>query len=435
MEKTHRKWQQMQLGEIYLGPSRNGVSRPSRVRGTGVKMVNMNELFSYSRIDNPEMELVPMNEKEYEIYSLKKGDLLFARQSLVASGAGKCSVVLSAPEKTTFESHLIRVRIDTTKANPFFYYYYFTSPIGIAKTQSLVMQVAAAGIRASELAKLVVDYPPKCEQDTIVALLEKYDYLIENNSRRIRFLESVVNLIYNEWFTKFNFPNPEKVKMVDSELGKIPKGWEVKKISDVATITKGLSYKSENLVDDGKIAFITLKCIERGGGFRYNGLKRFEGDFKEKHQVLEGDIVMAVTDMTQNRVVVARVARVPRLNENTMIISMDLVKVNAKDNIDKTWLYGLLNYSDFGIKMKEFANGVNVLHLKSNSIEEYSFVLPDEKTRRGYSKIISNIYQQIDVLQLKNLNLTSTRDILLPKLMSGKLDVSELDINVTPVEA
>ncbi len=162
-------------------------------------------------------------------------------------------------------------------------------------------------------------------------------------------------------------------------------------------------------------------------------MKRFEGYFKEKYAVKCGDIVVAVTDMTQDRAIVARAARIPRLNEKNIIISMDVVKINPKNGLDKSWLFGLLNYSSFGIKMKEFANGVNVLHLKSDPMGEYQFVMPDQKKIEAYSQIVSRIYQEIDNLQLKNMNLAATRDLLLPKLISGELDVSELDIKVSEV--
>lgn len=274
------------------------------------------------------------------------------------------------------------------------------------------------------------------EQKKIAGMLSNYDDLIENNSRRIQLLDSMAKLIYDEWFVKFKFPGYETVKMIDSEtdFGEIPDGWGVKILYDVVDIQKGLSYKSENLVEDGKVAFVTLKCFDRGGGFRYDGVKRFEGDFKEKHSVKCGDIVVAVTDMTQDRAIVARAARIPKLNEENIIISMDVVKMNPKNGLDKSWLFGLLNYSSFGMNMKEFANGVNVLHLKSDPMGEYQFVMPDQKTIDAYSQIVSRIYQEIDNLQLKNMNLAATRDLLLPKLISGELDVSELDIKVSEVE-
>ena len=121
-------------------------------------MINMGELFANDRIKDIPMELVPLNDRGIESSNILEQDLLFARQSIVASGAGKCSIVLEVPEITTFESHLIRVRLNADKANPLSYYYYFKTPF--ANMKSLVQQGVQAGIRGSELKNLSVFYPP-----------------------------------------------------------------------------------------------------------------------------------------------------------------------------------------------------------------------------------------------------------------------------------
>ena len=135
---------------------------------------------------------------------------MFARQSLKLEGAGKCSIVLSTPEITTFESHLIRVRLDKSKVDPLFYYYYFSSDAGKGNVQSLVYQVAAAGLRGSELAKLPIPYPPLSIQRRIAAILSAYDDLIEVNQQRIDALEAAAQALYREWFVEFRFPGPDR---------------------------------------------------------------------------------------------------------------------------------------------------------------------------------------------------------------------------------
>ena len=133
-------------------PLRNGLTRPKAVRGAGVKMVNMGEIFAHDRIQNIRMDRVLLDGKERETSLLERGDLLFARQSLVLEGAGKCSVFLGDKEPVTFESHLIRARLDSTVADPLFFFYFFRSPVGRDAIRSIVEQVAAAGIRGRDLA-------------------------------------------------------------------------------------------------------------------------------------------------------------------------------------------------------------------------------------------------------------------------------------------
>ena len=290
-------------------------------------------------------------------------------------------------------------------------------------------------MRVPDCEKVLISYPELPLQEKIATILSNYDDLIENNTKRIQLLERMAKMIYDEWFFKFKFPGHENVKIVDSKLGKIPEGWEVTTISKIFNVNKGLSYKSKNLVNNGGYAFISLKSVDRGGGFRHDGIKRYNGDFKDKHVVKNGDIIIAVTDMTQNRDIIARPARIPELNENCRLISMDLVKVNPLNGINIDWLYSFLKYSKFGIDIKEFANGANVLHLKSEPILDYKFILPPENIRLEFAEMISKIYKLLDKYQLKNKNIQETRDLLLPKLIDGVVDISELDITVPEVEA
>ena len=112
------------FGALFSDPPRNGLTRPKAVRGFGTKMVNMGELFAHARLDNVPMDRVPLRQSEAKRFLLKKGDLLFARQSLVLEGAGKCSLFLGDNEPVTFESHVTRVRLDQRIANPSYYFYY-----------------------------------------------------------------------------------------------------------------------------------------------------------------------------------------------------------------------------------------------------------------------------------------------------------------------
>src|SRR5262249_19726042 len=148
------------------------------------------------------------------------GDLLFARQSLVLEGAGQCSIVIAAPEPTTFESHIIRVRLKKDVADPNFFYYYFKSPsCGI---RSIVTQGVQAGIRASDLRRLPISVPPPEVQRSIANFLTLYDDLIDNNTRRIELLEHSARLLFNEWFVALRYPGHEHKKVVEG----VPEGWE-----------------------------------------------------------------------------------------------------------------------------------------------------------------------------------------------------------------
>ena len=105
----------------------------------------------------------------------------------------------------------------------------------------------------------------------IVDIASSYDDLIENNRRRILLLEEAARLLYREWFVHFRFPGHEHVKIIDG----LPEGWSRYPVSDLADVFRGKSYRSSELVDSDGQPFINLKCVDRYGGFRISGLKRF----------------------------------------------------------------------------------------------------------------------------------------------------------------
>lgn len=432
-------WVYIPFSDIYLIPSRNGLSRPRRLRGLGYKMINMGELFAYDRINNQEMELVPMNEREMDAYSVQAGDILFARQSLVAEGAGKCSIVLNAPVTTTFESHLIRVRLDKTKANPLFYYYYFTSDIGKSATQSLVMQVAAAGIRGSELAKLIVPVPPLSIQHKIASILSAYDDLIENNTRRIKILEGMAQNLYREWFVKFRFPGYEKVKMVESELGLIPEGWKITNIGSLISHTIGGGWGEESQSEKFSMPAYVIRGTDipnaRRGSIESCPLRYHTESNLRSRRLEAGDVVFEVSggskgqpvgrallinqnllDSFENDVICASFCKLIRIDKNVIIpelIYLHLLEIYTNGAIEK---YQVQSTGITNFKYEFFLQSEIVL-------------VPEKVIQQTFADNITPIFDIIQKLGAKNANLRHTRDLLLPKLISGELDVENLDID------
>ena len=167
-------WETVRFGDLYAVESRNGLTKPGKVRGSGYKMINMGELFANDRIYDIPMEFVPLKESEKLNARVECGDLLFARQSLVLEGAGKCSIVMEVSPLTVFESHLIRVRLDRSQALPMFYYYYFRSSLSPVK--SIVSQCAQAGIRGSDLQELQVILPPIKVRQRIAEIISRHHF-------------------------------------------------------------------------------------------------------------------------------------------------------------------------------------------------------------------------------------------------------------------
>lgn len=205
------------LGDVLSVPIRNGLTKPSAIRGSGVKMIGMGELFAYGRIGDIPMDLVPVTDKELDSSSIEVGDLLFARQSLVLEGAGQCSIVTAVNEPTVFESHLIRLRVDTTKILPEFVYYYFNSYYGKENIKTIVEQVAAAGIRGKDLIKLKVPCPPLTEQRRVVDSIEILDKKTEINNQISLNLEEQARTVFKAKF----IDNSRRQEWDQTNLGSI----------------------------------------------------------------------------------------------------------------------------------------------------------------------------------------------------------------------
>lgn len=394
------------FGELYSKPSCNGLSRPSAVRGEGYKMVNMGELFSNDIINDIPMERVQLSLKEKEKFLLEKGDLLFARQSLVASGAGKCSIINELKEETTFESHLIKVSLDQSKVNPWYYYYLFQ--LSYNPIKSIVNQCAQAGIRGKELAKIKVQKPKISEQVKVVNILKSYDLSIENNNKRIKILEQMAEELYKEWFAR------KRVNNQNNDL------CTYHKIKDIFKFIRGISYSSEEIACKDGMDLVNLKNINSFGGFRRDGYKKYNGKFKKEQVVKRYDLIMGITDMTQDRRTVGSVALIPTVKSES-VISADLVLI--KSEINNIYLYCLFRFGGISKYISQFANGANVLHLRPDMIKNVQIPIANKEVIELFVKNVKPVFDEIEKLNLQNDNLIKQRDLLLPRLMSGKLEV------------
>ncbi|RYW88285.1 restriction endonuclease subunit S [Legionella pneumophila] len=295
--------------------------------------------------------------------------------------------------------------------------------------QSISQGTTQDNLSIDKLLSINFSIPVLSQQKKIAAILSTYDDLIENNKRRITLLEKIAEEIYHEWFVRFRFPG---YKNTTIEKG-IPEGWELGVADNFFGHVKGKSYSSDEVSDDPNesMPFINLKSFHRGGRYREDGLKYYSGKYNTKQIVREGDVVMAVTDMTQNREVVGRVARIPDIGEKGAIISLDVVKLVPK-SISTTFLYSYLKYSGFGDFIKSFANGANVLHLKPDLVTQQKIVVPPEELRLKFEKIVEPIFIKINLLSKSNRVLELSRSHLLPRLISGKISVEHLNIQMPP---
>ena len=302
---------------------------------------------------------------------------------------------------------------------------YFLLHANIEKIISIGNGAVYSAINKPTLEKLEFLIPDLPTQSHIALVLSAYDGLIENNEKRIKILEEMAQRLYTEWFVKFKFPGYKKAKLVDSSLGKIPEEWETNRLDKYAKVVRGTSYSTEQIDDElGDFYLVNLKSFNRGGGFRSDGDKYFNGSVKEEQYLKRGDIVVAVTDMTTDRAVISRPARIPSIRSKKITFSADVVKIAPIEIPMAFTYYTLLDYR-FTETTKNKANGANVLHLKPEAISEYKVLLPTKKLMDDFERACISIVELKDSLSEKNEKLVKMRDLLIPKLVTGRREIKQ----------
>jgi type I restriction enzyme, S subunit len=401
------RWSQVPFESIFLTPLKNGLTRPSKVRGSGIPMINMGELFAHDRIGSIEMELVPVNDRELSSMLVEKGDLLFARQSLVLSGAGKCSFVQAAEVPTTFESHIIRVRLNQVIANPLFFHYYFKSPS--CGMTSIVTQGVQAGIRGSDLKQLPVSLPPLDVQNRIAESIAQYDDLIENNRRRMELLEEAARQLYREWFVRLRFSGHEHTRITNG----VPEGWErvstpeaieINPTTRLSDETEHWSVEMADLPTDGMVIQQATKRESRSGSKFRNG-----------------DTLFArITPCLEN----GKTAFVDFLeNGETARGSTEFMVLRGK-RVSPEYVYCLARTHDFrGNAIKSMIGSSGRQRVQESCFEKFLVLVPTSTLLTLFTDFARPQFRQVKTLHAQNQKLRAARDLLLPRLMSGEITV------------
>ena len=364
-----------------------------------------------------------INQKLYDRWmpeKLERGDILLTSEAPLGE-----LYFLNEKADYCLSQRLFALRSNSDVLDPQYLYYFLKSLMGQHELMRRISGTAAQGIRQAELRKVEISTPVDIkEQRRIISILSAFDDKIELNNKISKNLEQMAQAIFKELFVKFKFPGHEKVKMVDSELGKIPDGWKVKKIKDVANINKGLSYSSAEIKENNSgLPMINLANFVRGGGFKVEGIKFFSGRYNNSNLVKRGDVVIALTDLTSNREVIGHPARVPEISGwNNILISLDVCSLETKE-ILKPFLYYLMLRKEFSYLMASSASGTNVSHLNKSVIEEYLFCLPPDEFLEKFYTVVNSIFAKANKIVSENQNLATLRDLLLPRLMSGEIRV------------
>ncbi len=317
-----------------------------------------------------------------------------------------CSGMFNATDNTLITT------CDTSKIVYVFAYYL----LKLYNLNNFAGGAAQPLITQSILKRLKCDIPDVSTQLCITSILSAYDNLIENNNRRIRLLEQMAENLYKEWFVRFRFPGHEKAEFENG----LPKGWRIIKLGDFITFERGVGYGSKDIAD-GENVLLSMNNLRPYGGFIRDYSRPYSGKFKEFQKVKKGDLIMSITDMTQDRRIIGYTGIVPPGKDNR-IICTHLMKLSSEE-YHSYFLDGMFNYSNLSRVIAERATGTNVLGLTADNLKGVKTLLPPVNLHCLYVNKVTPIIELIFRLQENNDNLTSQRDLLLPRLMSGKLEV------------
>ncbi|MHB9070763.1 MAG: restriction endonuclease subunit S [Sedimentisphaerales bacterium] len=296
-------------------------------------------------------------------------------------------------------------------SDPDFVYYLASSDI-IRKPAEKSMSGASGRQRADveSIKCLLMPKFPLPVQKQIASILSAYDDLIENNSRRIKILEEMAQRIYKQWFVDFKFPGHEKVKFTNSPLGKIPEGWEVSTLGKECNIVMGQSPKSEFYNEETKGLPFHQGVTDFGANFP----NETKWCTVENRIAENGDILFSVR---------APVGRINIANKR-MVIGRGLSAINHKAK-QQAFIYYQLKE-----KFQEedtIGGGTIFKSVTKNDMHRIEILVPDKKAVSEYNETATSILDDIKALTKQNANLRRTRDLLLPKLINGEIEVAEIE--------
>ncbi len=258
-----------------------------------------------------------------------------------------------------------------------------------------------------EFLKNTVWNTPDLHTQTIIAfILSNLDDKIDLLHRQNKTLEQLAETLFKQWFFEEN----------KSEI--------IVPLNDYVNCINGVSYKSSEL-NPSNTALVSLKSFNRYGGFNLDGFKDFTGRYKEQQIVLEGDLVVAHTDITQEADVIGNPALIiSSPKHETLVISMDMIKVVPKEDwISKEFLYFLMRSREFKHHCLGCANGTTVLHLSKIATPSFEFAKPEKEKVIAFTQQAKKLVNKIFINHKELYNLISLRDTLLPKLMNGEIKV------------
>lgn len=360
-----------------------------------------------------------ISEEEYEKFMVrgfpKKGDILLTTEAPLGL------VARLDRNDVAIAQRLLTLRGKENVLDNDYLLYYLQSPIGQASLKARETGTTVTGIKQAEFRKIEIEFPDYEVQKKVSGILRVIDQKIELNNAINNNLLEQIKTICTAWLSDYK-----------PFGGVMPSDWVETPLSDIAEFISGYSYKGTELTDS-TIAMATIRNFDRKGGFKLDGYKEIipSSKLKESQHAELFDTLVAHTDLTQNAEVIGNAEPVmSKSGYDDIVFSMDLVKVLPKKNgVSKFLIAAILQDKKFKAHCLGYVNGTTVLHLSKKALPEYKLFLPsDFSTLKPLDEVVTALYKQVSSNISENTYLEELRGSLLPKLMSGELDISDIDL-------
>lgn len=319
-----------------------------------------------------------------------------------------CGAVLYCPTKfwasdNTLVAYPASEQIDTT-----FLYYLLVA----AKLSRYAGGAAQPLVTQTVLKQVEVRVPSFPTQRRIAGILSAYDDLIENSQRRIQILESMARALYREWFVHFRFPGHENHPRVASPSGEIPEGWEVKPFSALATYVNGYPFKPRQLGADG---MPVIKIKELKGGIVADTPRNSGQEIPEKYYVKDGDVLFSWSADLD----------VYLWTGGDGLLNQHLFTVLPENNVSLAFCFHSLK--EAMPRFRALSLGATMHHIKRSALDQVVTVVAPEVVRQSFDALVVPLHRQVLTLTKHVANLRRTRDLLLPRLLSGQIALDALE--------
>ena len=413
------EWIECKISDIgtVVGGATPSTKKPENYENGTIAWITPKDLSTFTGryIQCGERNITEIGLKSCSTQLLPKDTVLFSSRAPIGY------VAIAANEVCTNQGFKSVVPNENT--DPLFLYYLLK--YNKDKIEGMGSGTTFKEVSGNTMKNIVVSVPTdKKVQERISSMLGSIDDKIEENERINNNLEQQAQLLFKSWFVDFEPFN-----------GTMPSDWEVVPFEKIVDFQNGYAFKSKELLNEpSSDCYQVFKQghIARGGGFIPDGTKSWYpkklASKLERFVLKKGDILMAMTDMKDNVAILGNTAIMPIDNEYIVNQRVGHLRVNGYKGITYPFIYLLTNSTDFLIDLRSRANSGVQVNLSSAEIKASQTVLPSEKVNTAFSEITLPMFEAIISNQLENQRLAQLRDALLPKLMSGELDVSNIDL-------